>query len=67
MNQMENFLSQKDLLKETGITFYCLEYLIKLGVVPVIRYGKGIERKFPQEALDIIRERQKKLNTNHED
>ena len=59
---MEN-LSQKDVLKQTGLKFYQLEHLIKSGVIPVYQFGKGNPRKFRPEVIDIIKARLDKLNT----
>ncbi|MBU4444653.1 MAG: hypothetical protein L6422_02940 [Candidatus Marinimicrobia bacterium] len=62
---MKKYLSQKELLEETGICFYRLEYLIKKGEVPVTQNGSGNPRKFPNpEAVEIIKARLEKLNAS---
>jgi len=59
---MKNYLSQKDVLKQTGLKFYQLEHLIRSGVIPVQQFGKGNPRKFAPEAVDIIKARLAKLS-----
>lgn len=60
---MKDYLTQKQVLVKTGFKFYQLEHLIKSGIIPVIRFGKGNPRKFPSEAVEIIKARLAKLNT----
>jgi len=59
----KNYLSQNELVKKTGIKLCQIEYLIRIGEVPVIQRGRGIPRMFPKEAVGIIRNRLKKLGS----
>ena len=58
---MENYLTQKQVLEQTGLKYYQLEHLIKSGIVQVYRCGSGNPRKFPLAAIEIIQERLKKI------
>ena len=48
-------LTQNEVLIKTGLKMYQLDYLIRLGEIPVIQYGKGMSRLFPSESVEKIR------------
>ncbi|MCK4297107.1 MAG: hypothetical protein KAX28_10685 [Candidatus Marinimicrobia bacterium] len=50
---MKDYLTQKQVLEITGLKVYQLERLIKIGIVPVINFGKTIEKKARSPPADI--------------
>ncbi|MDD5230091.1 MAG: hypothetical protein PHC43_02070 [Candidatus Marinimicrobia bacterium] len=54
---MQNvYLSQNEVLKQTGLKYWQLEHLIKAEEIPVVKHGHGVPRKFPPEAVEILKE-----------
>jgi len=54
--EMQNvYLSQNEVLKQTGLKYWQLEHLIKAGEIPVIKRGHGVPRQFLLEAVKILR------------
>jgi len=54
--EMQNvYLSQNEVLKQTGLKYWQLEHLIKAGEIPVIKRGHGTPRQFPLEAVEILK------------
>ncbi|GEM_PF-3231506 len=47
-------ISQKELLQKTGAKYYQVEHLIRTGRLPVYKHGRGNERQFPLEAIEIL-------------
>ncbi|MHA1877175.1 MAG: hypothetical protein ACTSUC_12100 [Promethearchaeota archaeon] len=62
---MTNYLTQRELIKATGLRYYQIEYLIKTEIIPVVLRGKGLPRLFPPEAIEIIRKRQERMRINN--
>lgn len=58
---MKNYLTQRELIKATGLRYYQIEYLIKTEIIPVVLRGKGLPRLFPLKAVEIIKARQENL------
>ena len=52
---MKKTISQKELLERTGAKYYQVEHLIRAGRLPVERYGRGNERRFPLEAIEMVK------------
>lgn len=53
--------TQNELSKLTGLKNSQLDYLVREKIIPCIVYGKSILRKFPPEAIEIIKARLGKL------
>jgi len=54
---MEKYFSQNDLCSLTGLRNSQIDYLVREGILPCIRYGKSSPRRFPVEALKILKKR----------
>lgn len=50
----QKFITQKELVKKTGLKHSQIDYLVREGQIPVKQFGKAIPRKFPAEAIEII-------------
>ena len=55
-------LKTSDVLRETKIPFYQLDYLVKAGRIHAFRTGRGIERRFPPDTIEKIKAILKKRN-----
>lgn len=51
---MSKKITAKQIVQETNIPFYTLEYLIKCGRIKTECLGRGIERKFDPSVIDQI-------------
>ena len=51
----DSYLSQDRLSELSGVPFYSINYLVRLGKIDVIKNGKGRPRLFPKSAIDQVR------------
>ena len=57
----EKLYTQKELIQLTGLKNSQINYLVAEQIIPCIKHGARFPRKFPEKALQIIKERQKHL------
>jgi len=58
----KKLLTQNELQEITGAKHAAIDYMVKAKIIPCHRYGRSIPRKFPPEAVKIIKARLAKLN-----
>jgi len=52
----QSYLTQTELQEIfPGVKPYKMDYLVRIGILPVIKRGRGYERLFLPEAIDIIK------------
>jgi len=49
-----SYLSQKEVIEKTGLKFYQLEHIKKIGTIKVYHFGKGNHKNLPQKVIEII-------------
>lgn len=49
------YLTKNEIIEETGLKYYQLDYLVRSNQVPVIMRGSGRRRLYPPKALKIIK------------
>ena len=57
-NHMNEALTRKDLVNQTGAKYYVIDYLRNIGKLPVIAYSlrKGISTLYHPDSIKVIRD-----------
>jgi len=58
------YINQKELRRVTGLRNSQIDYLVREEIIPCIKNGRSVPRKFPLEAVEIIKAKLQKLNVS---